>query len=93
MESVGLGREFGLVGEAAEGGEAGVGVVERFTGRRDGGDVLGELLELDRVDDGVELWDGEVVLVADVEGVGRRVEEVAAESLGEWGSQWWRGFG
>lgn len=80
-----LGGCHGEVGETGDGRETGVGVCEPRPRGGDGAQRFGEAREAVGLDQVAELIDGEVVVVADVEGVRAGVHEVAEQAVGEGG--------
>ena len=84
----GLGALLGDAAESRDGGEAGLELGELRALFVDLGETGFEVLELGGVDELGELGEGEVVVVAQVEGGDGGVEEVADEGVGEGG----RGF-
>jgi hypothetical protein len=79
----GFGFVFEQVGHAGEGEGFGFGLDELAPGLGDGFDGALGGLELLGVDDGFEFGEGEVVVVAQVEGADGWVEQVLEEAGGE----------
>ena len=83
--ALGFGFVFEQVGHAGECECFGLGLQELASCAGDGFDgALGDMERLG-VDDGVELGEGELVVVAEVEDADGRVEEVFEEVVGEFG--------
>ncbi|MCR9075003.1 MAG: hypothetical protein NXI07_03090 [bacterium] len=83
--TLGFGFVFEQVGHAGEGVCFGLGLQELASRAGDGFDgALGDAERLG-VDDGVELGEGELVVVAEVEDADGWVEEVFEEVVGEFG--------
>ena len=79
----GFGALLGDVGEGGDGGEAGLELGELGALFVDLGEAGFEVLELGGVDELDELGEGEVVVVAQVEGGDGGIEEVADEGVGK----------